>query len=144
MADNFRTQILNSSKAEGGVDAVVAPVRTLGSVTFMYLRHADLYILMLTKNNANAMMAFKFMTSVRRSSPADGRSGVARRAARQRHQPATPQVPAASAPAARQQNQRSRQRPLARWLCSRCRSPAAVSPAACRRRPAGGPVPLLL
>lgn len=36
----------------------------IGSVTFMYLRHNDLYLLALTRNNANAMMAFKFVTSV--------------------------------------------------------------------------------
>jgi hypothetical protein len=62
MADNFRTQILNS---KGESASMQTPVRTLGSCTFMYLRHADLYILMVTRNNANVMMAFKFMTSVR-------------------------------------------------------------------------------
>lgn len=39
-------------------------MRTLGSCTFMYLRHADMYILGITKSNPNVMMAFKFMTSV--------------------------------------------------------------------------------
>lgn len=62
MAENFRTQILNSK--DGSV-STHAPVRTLGSCTFMFLRHSDLYILMVTKNNANTMMAFKYMTSVR-------------------------------------------------------------------------------
>lgn len=62
MAENFRTQILNSK--DGSVSAH-APVRTLGSCTFMFLRHSDLYILMVTKNNSNTMMAFKYMTSVR-------------------------------------------------------------------------------
>lgn len=61
MAENFRTQILNS---KGESSSLQTPVRTLGSCTFMYLRHSDLYILMVTKNNANVMMAFKFMTSV--------------------------------------------------------------------------------
>lgn len=61
MADNFRTQILNNKEAA----AIQTPVRTLGSVTFMYLRHNDLYVLMVTRNNANVMLAFKFMTSVR-------------------------------------------------------------------------------
>ncbi len=61
MAENFRTQILNSKDGSVGTHA---PVRTLGSCTFMYLRHSDLYILMVTKNNANTMMAFKYMTSV--------------------------------------------------------------------------------
>jgi len=61
MAENFRTQILNSKDTSVSTHA---PVRTLGSCTFMYLRHSDLYILMVTKNNANVMMAFKYMTSV--------------------------------------------------------------------------------
>ena len=61
MAENFRTQILNN---KGESSSIQSPVRTLGSCTFMYLKHNDLYILMVTKNNANAMLAFKFMTSV--------------------------------------------------------------------------------
>lgn len=65
MAENFRTQILNSKDSSVSTHA---PVRTLGSCTFMYLRHSDLYILMVTKNNANVMMAFKYMTSVSSSS----------------------------------------------------------------------------
>jgi AP-2 complex subunit mu-1 len=65
MAENFRTQILNSKDSSVSTHA---PVRTLGSCTFMYLRHSDLYILMVTKNNANVMMAFKYMTSVSNSS----------------------------------------------------------------------------
>ena len=67
MAENFRTQILNSKDASVSTHA---PVRTLGSCTFMYLRHSDLYILMVTKNNANVMMAFKYMTSVSTTEPA--------------------------------------------------------------------------
>lgn len=59
VAEIFRTQILNSKDS-----GVQPPVRTLGSVTFMYLRNADIYILCLTRNNANVMLAFKFMTSV--------------------------------------------------------------------------------
>jgi hypothetical protein len=62
MADNFRAQILNNKEAA----SIQTPVRTLGSVTFMYLRHNDLYVLMVTRNNANVMLAFKFMSSVRR------------------------------------------------------------------------------
>ena len=61
MAENFRTQILNNKEAA----SVQTPVRTLGSVTFMYLRHSDIYLLMATRNNASAMVAFSFMTSVR-------------------------------------------------------------------------------
>lgn len=61
MAENFRTQILNNKEAA----SIQTPVRTLGSCTFMYLRHNDVYLLMVTRNNANVMLAFKFMTSVR-------------------------------------------------------------------------------
>ncbi|KAF8068352.1 AP2M [Scenedesmus sp. PABB004] len=67
MAENFRTQILAAkglAGGAGGAAAAAAPVRTLGSVTFMYLRTSDLYVLMVTRNNANAMMAFKFMTAL--------------------------------------------------------------------------------
>lgn len=60
IAENFRTQILNNKG-----DVTPQPVRTLGSCTFMYLRHADLYILSITRANSNVMLAFKFMTSVR-------------------------------------------------------------------------------
>lgn len=60
MAENFRTQILNNKEAA----SIQTPVRTLGSCTFMYLRHNDVYLLMVTRNNANVMMAFKFMTSL--------------------------------------------------------------------------------
>ncbi len=59
IADNFRTQILNKR------DGTSAPVRTLGSCTFMYLRHADIYLLCVTRGNCNVMMAMKFMSSVR-------------------------------------------------------------------------------
>lgn len=33
----------------------------------MYMRHGDVYILGVTKSNANAMMAFQFMSNVRAS-----------------------------------------------------------------------------
>jgi AP-2 complex subunit mu-1 len=60
MAENFRTQILNSKESSG----INTPVRTLGGCTYLYLRHNDIYILGVTKNNVNVMLAFKFMTSV--------------------------------------------------------------------------------
>jgi hypothetical protein len=63
IAENFRTQIL-LNKVAGNVGSA-PPVRTLGSVTFLYLRHADIYMLCLTRNNANVTMAFQFMASVR-------------------------------------------------------------------------------
>mmetsp|Transcript_6287 Transcript_6287/g.10767 ORF Transcript_6287/g.10767 Transcript_6287/m.10767 type:complete len:434 (-) Transcript_6287:643-1944(-) len=60
IADLFRTQILNDKDAA----ASQGPVRTLGSCTFLYLRHADVYVLCITRNNTNVMMAFKFMSSL--------------------------------------------------------------------------------
>ncbi|GAX86224.1 hypothetical protein CEUSTIGMA_g13637.t1 [Chlamydomonas eustigma] len=60
VAENFRTQILNSKDSS----AIQTPVRTLGSCTFMHLRHADVYILCISKNNPNVMLAFSFMTSL--------------------------------------------------------------------------------
>lgn len=62
IAENFRTKILNEHDRDSG--SVQTPVRTLGSVSFLYLRHSDLYILSLVKSNVNVMLAFKFMTSV--------------------------------------------------------------------------------
>lgn len=59
MAEIFRTQILNDKD-----NSLQSPVRTLGSVSFLHLRHNDVYVVCVTRTNANAMMAFKFMTSV--------------------------------------------------------------------------------
>eukprot|EP00803_Ostreobium_quekettii_P001696 evm.model.scf_3664.1 EVM.evm.TU.scf_3664.1 scf_3664:1961-7119(+) len=59
LADTFRSQIL---QAKDNVNP--SPVRTLGSVTFLYMRQNDVYIVMVTRTNANAMLAFKFMTSL--------------------------------------------------------------------------------
>uniref|UniRef100_A0A7S0S210 MHD domain-containing protein n=1 Tax=Chlamydomonas leiostraca TaxID=1034604 RepID=A0A7S0S210_9CHLO len=56
IAENFRAQILNN-KGEA-----LSPVKSLGSMTFMFLRHADMYILSITRSNSNVMLAFKFMT----------------------------------------------------------------------------------
>ncbi|KAJ9510835.1 hypothetical protein QJQ45_027757 [Haematococcus lacustris] len=60
IAELFRTQILNNRDAA----ALQAPVRTLGSCTYMFLRHADIYILCLSRNNCNVMLGFQFMTSL--------------------------------------------------------------------------------
>lgn len=40
------------------------PVQSLGPVTYMSMRHEDVYMLCITKSNVNAMMAFQFMRSV--------------------------------------------------------------------------------
>ncbi len=44
--------------------AALTPVRLLGSVSFLYFRHHDVYILFVTKQNANAMLAMSFMKQV--------------------------------------------------------------------------------
>lgn len=44
--------------------ASLTPVRILGSCSFLYMRASDVYILAVTKSNANAMLAFQFMTNV--------------------------------------------------------------------------------
>lgn len=62
LAATFRTHILNSREVDN--IANLTPVRVLGSCSFMYMRHGDVYILGVTKSNANVMMAFQFMTNV--------------------------------------------------------------------------------
>lgn len=59
----FRTHVLNTPSKDQA--SALTPVRVLGSVSFMYLRHNDVYILFVTKRNANAMLAFSFMSQVR-------------------------------------------------------------------------------
>ena len=63
LAAAFRSHIINSREADN--IASLTPVRVLGSCSFMYMRHGDVYILGVTKSNANVMMAFQFMTNVR-------------------------------------------------------------------------------
>jgi len=58
----FRTHVLNTRVRDQ--TSALSPVRVLGSVSFMYLRHNDVYILIVTKRNANAMLAFSFMSQV--------------------------------------------------------------------------------
>ena len=62
LAATFRSHILNSRDADNIVNHT--PVRVLGSCSFMYMRQGDVYILGVTKQNANVMMAFRFMTNV--------------------------------------------------------------------------------
>lgn len=59
-AEVFRTQILHG---RGGT-VCSTPVQSVGPVTYMTMRHGDVYMLCITKSNANAMMAFQFMRSV--------------------------------------------------------------------------------
>ena len=62
LAATFRSHIINSRDADNITSQT--PVRVLGSCSFMYMRHGDVYILGVTKTNANVMMAFQFMTNV--------------------------------------------------------------------------------
>eukprot|EP00884_Botryococcus_braunii_P011632 jgi/Botrbrau1/2046/Bobra.0047s0023.1 len=62
LAGVFRTHILGAKDGESV--AALSPVRLLGSCSFLYLQHKDVYILGVTKSNANAMLAFQFMTNV--------------------------------------------------------------------------------
>lgn len=59
-AEAFRTKILHG---RGGL-VCSTPVQSLGPVTYMTMRHEDVYMLCITKSNVNAMMAFQFMRSV--------------------------------------------------------------------------------
>ncbi|KAG2434281.1 hypothetical protein HXX76_008005 [Chlamydomonas incerta] len=63
IAESFRDRILNAQH-QNASPGQSGPIRTLGSVTFMYLRHSDIYVLMLTRSNGNAMLSFRFMTSL--------------------------------------------------------------------------------
>ena len=63
LATAFRTHIINSPKETEHV-STSSPVRVLGSCSFMYMRHNDVYILAVTKSNANVMLSFQFMTQV--------------------------------------------------------------------------------
>ena len=62
LAGAFRSHIINSRAVDSV--AAAAPVRLLGSTSFLYMRKNDVYILAVTKNNANAMSTFYFMNSV--------------------------------------------------------------------------------
>ncbi|KAF5830251.1 Mu homology domain-containing protein [Dunaliella salina] len=59
-AELFRSQILHG---KGGTVSS-KPVQSLGPVTYMTMRHEDVYMLCITKSNVNAMMAFQFMRSL--------------------------------------------------------------------------------
>ena len=55
MAAAFKTEIVN------GKDRGNVPVVNLGSCTFMYKREQNVYIVAVTRANANAMLAFTFL-----------------------------------------------------------------------------------
>ncbi|KAI0217466.1 clathrin associated protein complex medium subunit [Massospora cicadina] len=53
VADIFRIQVISNTD-------VRAPFITLGSTSFFHVRHENLYIVAVTKNNANAALVFEF------------------------------------------------------------------------------------
>lgn len=53
VADIFRIQVISNTD-------VRAPFITLGSTSFFHVRHDNLYIVAVTKNNANAALIFEF------------------------------------------------------------------------------------
>mmetsp|Transcript_6019 Transcript_6019/g.20577 ORF Transcript_6019/g.20577 Transcript_6019/m.20577 type:complete len:427 (+) Transcript_6019:120-1400(+) len=59
MHETFRSQILSIKDASGG-----NPVVLLGDTTYMYSRHSNVWILMVTNGNANAAAAFKFVNDL--------------------------------------------------------------------------------
>ena len=54
IADAFRIQVIANSD-------VRSPIMTLGSTTFLHTRHENLYIVAVTRVNANAAMVFEFL-----------------------------------------------------------------------------------
>jgi AP-2 complex subunit mu-1 len=55
IASAFRAQIIASKLVER------CPVKTVGSVSFLFIRYDDLYLVAATKQNVNAAMVFQFL-----------------------------------------------------------------------------------
>jgi AP-2 complex subunit mu-1 len=58
LADIFRIQVISNP-------AVRSPILTLGSTTFCHIRHENIYLVAVTKGNANAAMVFEFLERLR-------------------------------------------------------------------------------
>ena len=54
LADVFRIQVISNP-------LVRSPILTLGSTTFSHIRHENLYLVAVTKGNANAALVFEFL-----------------------------------------------------------------------------------
>lgn len=54
LADVFRIQVISNAQ-------VRSPLLTLGSTTFSHVRHENIYIVAVTKSNANAALVFEFL-----------------------------------------------------------------------------------
>lgn len=55
VAGAFRTQIISAKLADR------CPVKTIGSVSFMFVRHEELFLVAVTKQNAHAALVFEFL-----------------------------------------------------------------------------------
>jgi AP-2 complex subunit mu-1 len=66
MAQAFKTEIINGRETQprGGMTGLHTPVVNLGSCTFMYKRVQNVYIVAVTRANANAVMAFAFIDAL--------------------------------------------------------------------------------
>ena len=54
LADIFRIQVISNAQ-------VRSPILTLGSTTFSHVKHENIYIVAVTKSNANAALVFEFL-----------------------------------------------------------------------------------
>ena len=54
LADVFRIQVISNAQ-------VRSPILTLGSTTFSHIKHENIYIVAITKGNANAALVFEFL-----------------------------------------------------------------------------------
>jgi AP-2 complex subunit mu-1 len=57
IADAFRIQVVSNAD-------VRSPVMTLGSTTFLHVRHENLYLVAVTRVNANAALVFEFLNKL--------------------------------------------------------------------------------
>lgn len=58
LADIFRIQVISNVN-------VRSPILTLGSTTFSHIRHENIYLVAVTKSNANAALVFEFLERLR-------------------------------------------------------------------------------
>src|ERR1700761_205373 len=58
LADIFRIQVISNPQ-------VRSPILTLGSTTFSHTRHENIYLVAVTKSNANAALVFEFLERLR-------------------------------------------------------------------------------
>ena len=54
LADVFRIQVISNAQ-------VRSPILTLGSTTFSHVKHENIYLVAVTKGNANAALVFEFL-----------------------------------------------------------------------------------